>query len=302
MMVSMWHRGSAVVFVLCLTGAALATWPNLLVGFQNGAPAQPQGTAWFISGSALGVAKGMSIEQVVEMSEEDIRARLEKYIAGHPRLGTGAGLLVILDMEHPLSVPSLADVFEERGEGGFGDAVAALRRRVSVARSLLPEAVIGLYGVGTPPSQGNVTAAYTRQIEAAVAAARQGLFAEVQALCPAVYARFCPEDEAFGSLPRAARTAVKGCERIVTAANRHIPIVPLLSFTVFNGNSACNRAPASLEATAQALTTMAEDGIAGVVFWNAGPILADSDISVAQRWASLVARKPSPAPDPQPSP
>ena len=286
-----WRLPSFLI-LLCVVSPAWAAWPNLLIGFQDATPSDPKGTAWFISGSVLGVSQGMTVQDMLEMPDDHIRSRLQRYLESHQRLGTGAGLLVVLDMEHPVSMQSFASLIDPERHDELRRLVESFKRRIMIVRTMLPDAVIGLYGVGTPPARGRMTSGYAKQIQGLVAAAKMGLLEHVQAVCPAVYSRFGPEDAAYGALSLSGIQAVSACRQIVAASERDIPIVPLLSFTVFNGHSKNNHEPVDLETLARCLTRLAEIGISGVAFWNAGPMLIGTDISISNSWKALMKLKP----------
>jgi hypothetical protein len=158
--------------------------------------------AWMLHGYAVAAPKGMSEADFLDASEDDVRESLLSYIDNKPDLDPATSDYVILDIEHPIHPKNfgkyLSPMDERYDPAQFVRIMIAFRLRISVARDLLPNARLGLYGVTTPHPFGDASLAsqITRQ-GGFLAASAAGLYDELDVLCPVVYQRFGPNDARY---------------------------------------------------------------------------------------------------------
>lgn len=263
------------------TPETLRVWPDRALGFQNDTPdpiALLEGdstAAWFVSSHALGAGTGMSLETFITLPESEVRRSFERYLDRHPELHRSTSGYVVLDLEHPVSPVSLdaalRGVHPARQRTMIRSIAEAFALRTRVARSLLPNSRLLLYGVGTPHSQGRDTSIHLRNRRFAIQAARQGMLEGVDGICPVLYCRFTASEPAYGRRPAVIEQTVRDAAAILDAANhdRRPDMIPLLSLTIFNGGSMGHQQPAHLEDIQERLRLLHEQGFDQVIFWNA---------------------------------
>lgn len=268
-------------------------WPMRGTGFQNGTPdavslldGRPT-AAWFISGAFLGASIDTSLEEFLACSESRIRSLMEDYLERHPELHRSTTGQVILDIEHPASPVSLGSVVHATDPSERSGQVASIARafalRTRVARSLLPNAKLLLYGVGTPQAQGRDTPNHVLNRSLAIEAAGAGLLDGVDGVCPVLYPRFAETEPGYLRRRDSVVQALIDVNRIIDAASGNVrpEVIPLLSFTIFNGASAAHEQPASLSDLQDRLGWVHDHGVSKVIFWNDGPFLRNTTVSVS---------------------
>jgi hypothetical protein len=226
-----------------------------------------------ISGRATISDKEIDREEFVRARPGAIRARLRAFLAEHelPRDHD----LVILDIEPTGFAPRQLGDFEGREQR---ELIAAYRRRIVVAREVLArtgrrDVRLGLYQVIVPDGRGRVTDEFRRQMAGYRAAGCQGMYDELDFICPVLYQRFGRGDAEPGTLRRwSAASTRQGIEESLGLTRRNgsrIPLVPVLSFWVFNGNSVNERDAVTPDSVARQLQAVQRSaGITAVLFWS----------------------------------
>jgi hypothetical protein len=226
-----------------------------------------------ISGRATISGKGITLEEFLAAKPSAISATFKRFLAEHklPR----ANDLVILDMEPTGFAPRALGEYEGRQQR---DLIAAYRRRIRVAREVLqatqePGLRVGLYQVIVPDGRGETTKEFERRMCGYVEAGRQGMFDELDFICPVLYQRFGTDDTAPETLRKwvvaATRQGIEGTRALTDRNDATIPLVPILSFWVFNGRSANNRHAVSPDLVARQLGVVHDAvGVAAAVFWS----------------------------------
>jgi hypothetical protein len=227
-----------------------------------------------ISGRATRSRKDVTKEEFLGAGTETIRTSLTKFLQKHhlPR----AGDLVILDMEPKgIAPPHLGD-FEGKQ---LRDLVAAYRRRIRVARQVLrrtklPRLRLGLYQVIVPDGRGRTSADFEHRLRGYIEAGLRGMFDELDFICPVLYQRFGSDDATPETLRKwiaaASRQAIEGSLALTRRNGTRIPLVPFLSFWVFNGGSADNRRAVPPKMLARQLEIVqAAVGVEAILFWSA---------------------------------
>ena len=233
-----------------------------------------------ISGRATRSEKEISRTDFIGAKNEEIRNELTDFLKKHelPREND----LVILDMEPKEIAPRHLGEFEH-DKKLQRDLIAAYRRRIRVARQVLrktkrPGLKLGLYQVIVPDGRGRPSAEFEQRMCGYLAAGEQGMYDQLDFICPVLYQRFGADDAKPESLRKWTDAASRqGIERSLTLTRKNgtrIPLVPLLSFWIFNGKSDNNRDAVHPKRLARQLRIVQDAvGIEAIVFWSA---LADS--------------------------
>ena len=227
-----------------------------------------------LSGRATRSEVEITQEQFVEADLPSIRDALTRFLATHelPR----ANSLVILDMEPRGFSPLNLGDFEGSEQA---DLIAAYRRRIKAARQVLrrtgPAGVrLGMYQVIVPDGRGRNTARYQRQMAGYLEAGCQGMYDELDFICPVLYQRFGLDDTDAVTLRRwiaaSTRQGIEGSLQVTRRNGRRIPLVPILSFWVFNGRSSNSRQAVTPDRVAVQLDVVQQaTGIMAILFWSA---------------------------------
>lgn len=226
-----------------------------------------------ISGRATMSEKFISKEAFLDAGPEDIRATLRRFLANNalPR----ANDFVILDMEPSGFAPRNLGEFNEKAQRRL---IAAYSLRIRVARQELrrtglPGLKLGLYQVIVPDGKGRPSEGFLERMGGYVAAGRQGMYDQLDFICPVLYQRFGANDARPETLRRwisaATRQAITQSLTLARRNGRRVPLVPILSFWVFNGRSESNRRAVSPASVARQLRIVQRgDGIDAIVFWS----------------------------------
>jgi hypothetical protein len=155
-----------------------------------------------ISGRATMSEKDISTEDFLGATAEEIRTRLERFLDKHdlPRDND----LVILDMEPKDIAPRFLGEFED-DKKLQRDLIAAYRRRIRVARQVMQETRgvnLGLYQVIVPDGKGRSTAEFDQSMRGYHEAAEQGMYDQLNCICPVLYQRFGSDDAKPETLAR----------------------------------------------------------------------------------------------------
>ena len=99
------------------------------------------------------------------------------------------------------------------------------------------------------------------------------MYDELDFICPVLYQRFGTDDATSATLRRwidaATRQAIDGSLTVARSDGAPIPLVPIVSFWVFNGRSVNNRQAVSPESVARQLEAVQQAvGVAAILFWS----------------------------------
>jgi hypothetical protein len=173
--------------------------------------------------------------------------------------------------------PRALGMFVER-EKELRQLVEAYRRRIRVARQelrrrKLPGLRLGLYQVIVPDGRGEASEEFEQRMCGYREAGRRGMYDDLDFICPVLYQRFGPLDAGAKRLRQWLDAATRqALDRSLTLTRRNgegIPLVPILSFWVFNGKSENDRdavTPASIGLQLQLVQQSA--GIEAILFWS----------------------------------
>ena len=119
-------------------------------------------------------------------------------------------------------------------------------------------------------------------------AVEQGLVEYIGDACPVLCSHYGKNESGYKTNTATADNAIAAYQDIEPTPE----IIPLLRFSLYNGNSTDNRLPASAEGAATQLQVLSRLGIGRVIFRNAGSRLPDSG-DAAKAWlSSLEALRP----------
>jgi hypothetical protein len=225
-----------------------------------------------ISGRAMMGEKTISKEEFIAAKGPAIRALLKSFLKKHalPRPNS----LVILDME--------PEGFAPRALGQFDGAelkqlVRAYALRIHVAGQVLRKDAgvkVGLYQVIVPDGKGELSEQFASSLCGYIAAGRLGMYDELDFICPVLYQRFGPEDAPPARLrawiEASTQQAIDGSLVLARSDGSPIPLVPVLSFWVFNATKlpAIRQAVAPKRIGRQLELVQNATGIDAVVFWS----------------------------------
>ena len=229
-----------------------------------------------ISGRATMSEKEISRTDFIGAKDEEIRSKLTDFLEEHelPREND----LVILDMEPEKIAPRHLGEFEN-DKKLQRDLIAAYRRRIRVARQVLrqtrrPGLKLGLYQVIVPDGKGRPSAEFDQRMRGYLAAGEQGMYDQLDVICPVLYQRFGADDATPETLRKwTDASSRQGIERSLDLTRRNgtrIPLAPLLSFWIFNGQSDNHRDAVQPKSLARQLRIVQDAaGIGAIVFWSA---------------------------------
>jgi hypothetical protein len=230
-----------------------------------------------VSGRATMAEKEIDRQDFIGAGTDVIRTRLKRYLERHePR----AGDLAILDMEPEGFAPRHLGEFADE-KPLLRDLIAAYRRRIRVARQELrktrkPGLKLGLYQVIVPDGKGRQSEEFTRRMRGYVEAGEQGMYDQLDFICPVLYQRFDSGDASPETLRKwlaaSTRQAIEGSLTLTRRNGSRIPLVPILSFWVFNKRPPDDpvRPAVAPESLARQLEIVQDAvGIEAILFWSA---------------------------------
>jgi hypothetical protein len=226
-----------------------------------------------ISGRATRSEKEITRQEFLGVDAETIRTTLTRFLEKH--VLPSPNDVVILDMEPEEIAPRNMGDFSGKQQR---DLIAAYRRRVRVARQVLrrtgfPGLRLGLYQVIVPDGKGRPSDAFERRMRGYIEAGRQGMYDQLDFICPVLYQRFGSDDAKPETVRKwiaaASRQAVEESLLLTRRNGDRIPLVPVLSFWVFNGGSANHRRAVPPESVARQLEIVqAAVGVEAILFWS----------------------------------
>jgi len=234
------------------------------------------------AGVPCGVHNDQQQQDVTSYTDDQIVNRFRNYVRNNLHIPveeqenfTG---FVMLDMEHPIHPRNLNLYLYD--EELFGRIVHEYTRRIAAARTVLPNAKIGLYGPITPNMGPD--SKWDEQIKAVLVAADLGLFQDTNYIVANVYTRFGPDDRAFNNAPERiadrALSLAKVLSRIQGISRHKQRVYPLMSFVVYNGNSVNDREPADIEYLQRTIAKIEEYNIRHYGYWEASDVSPIVDI------------------------
>jgi len=228
-----------------------------------------------ISGYATVSEKDITSGEFIDASVDEIRTRLKKYLEKHaPR----ANDLVILDMEPDGIAPRQLGQFVKDTKLPQ-PLIEAYRRRIRIARQELrrtrtPGLKLGLYQVIVPDGKGHNSDGFEKRMRGYVAASEQGMFDQLDFICPVLYQRWDSDDATPAKLRTwladSTRQALQKSHDLTRRNGSRIPLVPILSFWVFKKRSPDDVRPAVTPESLALQLEIVQDavGIEAILFWS----------------------------------
>ena len=156
--------------------------------------------------------------------------------------------------------------------------IHAYRERIHIARQEVPATQVprlrlGLYQVIVPDGKGRDSSGFQRRMTGYREAGHQGMYDELEFLCPVLFHRFGIADDDTATvqqwISRSTRQALEGSLELTRSDGGRIPMVPTIGFWVFNGGSSSNRDATLPDAVDLQLEAVQRSiGIAAILFWS----------------------------------
>ena len=186
-----------------------------------------------VNGSSVKSGKSHDIDAFLGFTKEEITETFASWVAKHDELTDD--MIIILDMEHPIHPKELHEYLENPTL--FTAIIEAYRLRIKVAREVLPNNPIALYGTVVPHGQGSESGFSDSRL-GYVAAGEHGLYDDLDYLVPVIYHRFGPSDLNFENrLNDMTHQALKEAAALRRRDGSAIPLFPLLSLQIWNSKS-----------------------------------------------------------------
>jgi hypothetical protein len=220
---------------------------------------------------AIGAPNTPDLEAFLRRTPSEVETRIQAFLNGHPTVSARTTAVVIMDIEDPH--PRDFHLHPKRVQDRLIDAFAT---RAGAARVKFPNAKLGFYGTLIPDGQGRAkNKTYRARQRALVRAGERGMFDQIDCLIPVAYPRFGPTDRAWSTYEAYTRLAITGSRELVKSNGGTLPVIPLLTYSVANRNSAHNQqllldlpTMNPLEATLGVqLGVMVAEGVRIAVFW-----------------------------------
>jgi hypothetical protein len=256
---------------------------------------------WFLQ---MGTFQG-NFAAFLAKTENDVVGRLTAFKEAHPEIDPDTDAIIIMDIERP----HLADLHTYSANDRKA-IVDAYRRRIAATKAVFPDAKLSLYGTLNPDGRGrSENPTYVARLNALVEAGRDRLYDDLDYVVPVLYVRFGCDDEANGpcdrhwdTLAEYTRLGVDGSRQLKTSDGSSLPLLPLLGFRVYNGNSAFHLellmnlgVPDPVGATLGEQISILEDrGVEQFAFWtgkDSNQLGGPSDPTVTDYLAELFRRR-----------
>jgi len=242
--------------------------------------------AWCLHGSALKAGVQQSVDEFLDMPDSTIRSTLRSYL-NSKELSSETRDIVILDMEHPIHPKYLGEILVECEAAGdlthFVDVVEAFKRRIAIAREEMPYARLGMYGVIVPHSFGALGQSEIDKIRGYQEAGDFGLYDQLDFLGNVLYQRFGPTDVKYGSMREMTMHGYSTSQEITRSDGTGIPVLPMLSFTIYNGGSPHHRDPILIPDFVEQLQLLWGEGVEELIVWNGNDLVDDTEIPISDR-------------------
>jgi len=201
-----------------------------------------------LHGSALKAGVDiLDLDDYLSYTENQIRAALINYLNNPARnISTNTTDLIGLDMEHPaLAHPKNWWMLEDNLS--LQSAVFnAFELRISVARQVLPNASLGLYGIIVGPSKGTTNSNHLQQLEDRMggyrAAGEQGVYDKVDYFQPVTFQHFPPDNGNHWTMENFTRTVIEASQSLTNSTGGSIPLAPFIQPIYRQDSTTCEYA------------------------------------------------------------
>lgn len=186
---------------------------------------------------SVGAPNTPDLNAFLRKDSSEVERQIQNFLDRHPTVSGRTTAIVIMDIERPH--PRDFHLHPTRVQNRLIDAFAT---RAAAARVKFPKATLGFYGTLVPDGRGRAeNKTYQARKDALVRAGDRGMFDLVDCLVPVAYPRFGPTDRAWDTYEAYTRLAIAGSRELAKSDGTALPVIPLLTYSVVNKNSAHNR-------------------------------------------------------------
>ena len=240
-----------------------------------------------------GLTEDGALERTLNNTAEEVRDYLISY-ANHYGIARDTTDIVILDIEGYRFSPMYFGNYIDQSISYYNPAMLdrildAYKLRISVAREVFPNAKLGLYDTVTPHGFGEADLApMIRRQRGYEYAASYGLFEELDYACPVLYQVWGETDYGFSRSDAVTRLGIEATRSLTRKDGSPLEIMPMMSLTVFNGDSNHDREPARVQDVSRQIDVLESLGINEYIIWNGEENIADTDIPVYDQLQQLL--------------
>jgi hypothetical protein len=248
--------------------------------------------SFVVYGSALKAGNGTDLNAYLAYTHAQLTAVFGKYVTSNNLANTTD--YIILDMEKPVPPKQWGvELTEDEDDAGdqLEEIIAAYKLRITVARELLgPDAKICLYGVPVPPGPFSTSTKWTQQLAGIVKAGQLGAFDDVDYICANCYMRYCEQDYAtyMSKIQTMTQLSVNAAKSFANSTGSQIPVIPLITPNVYNGNSKCDSDIVSAADLWQQITWIKALDIDTYIVWIGSATIPDTTSTIPQYLAQLL--------------
>lgn len=210
---------------------------------------------------------GITVAEFISKTDSEIRSVMARNLEKQNVYGSSN---VLIDMEYPVHPKNFGKYREEAGEKEFRDLVFAFKKRIDIARELLPDARLGLYGIPTPTGAVRGIEALNLQMSGIQAAGSLGMFDSLDSISPTLYFRYGEDDwNHVARIENMTKAGIKAALQVRKSDGSPIDVIPLFSHKTFNGRSANHRDIAPVYFGDLQLNYVQDvGGVSAVAYWS----------------------------------
>lgn len=240
-----------------------------------------------------GLSEEGALERTLNNTAEEVRDYLLSY-ANHYGIARDTTDIVILDIEGYRFSPMYFGNYIDQSISYYNPAMLdrildAYKLRISVAREVFPNAKLGMFDTVTPHGFGDADLApMIRRQRGYEYAASYGLFEELDYACPVLYQVWGETDYGFSRSDAVTRLGIEATRSLTRLDGTPLEIMPMMSLTVFNGDSNHDREPARVQDVSRQIDVLESLGINEYIIWNGEENIADTDIPVYDQLQQLL--------------
>jgi hypothetical protein len=217
-----------------------------------------------VGGFALLWRNGDDVDQCLSYTEEQVRSSFRKYLETY-QFKDSPDMFYLLDLESPIHPKNIHRMDPEMRE----KTGSALRMRLRVARELLPESKLSLYGIINADAKGDYDELFMSRLRSLQQLGRQGVFDSLDYITPVVYIRFGESDKkAEPTWEAMVRQGVEASTLIRKSNGDLIPQAVINSPYIYNGGAASHYEVVPPEKNRRIVEVLAEyEAVEAIIFW-----------------------------------
>lgn len=225
--------------------------------------------AWVIGAFALKAGNNETLGEMLSYSEAQIRTTFRNYLNNRPEINRDD--LFIIDIEDELDPELIGNYSDDPNLQN--QVIDALKVRVHVARTELPNAKLALWNTVLPDPAGRQRQTFVERMDGYYLAGQRGLYDELDYMLPNVYTRYGINDSVsnFNALNNMTRMALEYSQNLTRSDNRTtLTVMPVLSFLVANGGSVNHHEPVNRTMARQQIEFIQSYPSVEAILWWAG--------------------------------